>query len=143
MEYAREVNVRTESQCERDGKDGILVKASRAVSAGAILISLALLPVLPAPAASEGKEDVVLGMSTALTGPAADLGKNMKQGVLAGLDRANRGGGLNGKKLRLLALDDGYEPTRTAPNMRRLIQDEHVLAVIGNVGTPTAIAATA
>jgi ABC-type branched-subunit amino acid transport system substrate-binding protein len=41
----------------------------------------------------------------------------------------------------LIALDDGYEPTRTAPNMRRLIEKEQVLAVIGNVGTPTAIAA--
>ena len=87
------------------------------------------------------KEEIVLGMSTALSGPAADLGKNMSQGVLAGLERANRAGGVNGRTLRLIALDDGYEPTRTAPNMRRLIQQEHVLAVIGNVGTPTAIAA--
>jgi branched-chain amino acid transport system substrate-binding protein len=43
--------------------------------------------------------------------------------------------------LRLIALDDGYEPARTAPNMRRLIEEDGVLAVIGNVGTPTAIAA--
>ena len=83
------------------------------------------------------KEEIVLGMSTALSGPAADLGKNMKQGVLVGLKRANRAGGVNGRTLRLIALDDGYEPTRTAPNMRRLIQQEHVLVVIGNVGTPT------
>jgi len=69
------------------------------------------------------------------------LGKNMKQGVLVGLERANRAGGINGRSLKLIALDDGYEPTRTAPNMRRLIEQERVLAVIGNVGTPTAIAA--
>ena len=87
------------------------------------------------------KREIVLGMSTALSGPAADLGKNMQQGVLAGFERANRAGGLNGQKLRLIALDDGYEPTRTAPNMRKLIQRKKVLAVIGNVGTPTAIAA--
>ena len=89
----------------------------------------------------EKKAKIILGMSTALTGPAADLGKNMRQGVLAGLERANRSGGINGRKLELIALDDGYEPTRTAPNMRRLIEKEQVLAVIGNVGTPTAIAA--
>ena len=80
-------------------------------------------------------------MSTALSGPAADLGKNMKQGVLVGLERANRAGGIHGRSLKLIALDDGYEPTRTAPNMRTLIEQERVLAVIGNVGTPTAIAA--
>jgi branched-chain amino acid transport system substrate-binding protein len=85
--------------------------------------------------------EIVLGMSTALSGPAAALGRDMRVGVLAGLERANRTGGVNGRKLRLVALDDGYEPSRTAPNMRQLIDQEHVLAVIGNVGTPTAIVA--
>ena len=90
---------------------------------------------------SKGKKEIVLGMSTALTGPTAELGINMKQGVLLGLDRTNRMGGVAGRRLRLLALDDGYEPARTSPNMRRLIEKENVLAVIGNVGTPTAIVA--
>ena len=85
--------------------------------------------------------EIVLGMSTVLSGPAADLGKDMQKGVLAGLEHANRGGGVHGRKLRLMVLDDGYEPARTAPNMRQLIEKEKVLAIIGNVGTPTAIAA--
>ncbi|MBI3418235.1 MAG: ABC transporter substrate-binding protein [Verrucomicrobia bacterium] len=80
-------------------------------------------------------------MSTVLSGPAANLGLDMRQGVLAGLERANRAGGIHGRRLRLIALDDGYEPARTAPNMRQLIEKENVLAVIGNVGTPTAVAA--
>ena len=84
--------------------------------------------------------EILLGMSTALSGPAADLGNDMKRGVLAGLERANRIG-LHGRKLRLIALDDGYEPSRTAPNIRQLSEREKVLAVIGDVGTPTAIAA--
>lgn len=82
-----------------------------------------------------------LGMSTALSGPAADLGRNVRQGVLAALAEANRSAGVGGRLLELVALDDGYEPSRTAPTMRRLIDEEQVLAVIGNVGTPTAIAA--
>jgi ABC-type branched-subunit amino acid transport system substrate-binding protein len=61
-------------------------------------------------------EEIVLGMSTALSGPAADLGQDMRRGVLAGFERANRAGGVNGRKLRLVALDDGYEPSRTAPS---------------------------
>jgi branched-chain amino acid transport system substrate-binding protein len=48
---------------------------------------------------------------------------------------------VNGRKLRLIALDDAYEPARTALNMRQLIEKEHVLALIGNVGTPTAMVA--
>jgi branched-chain amino acid transport system substrate-binding protein len=84
---------------------------------------------------------IILGMSTALTGPAADLGLNMRDGVLAALAEANRAGGIHGRKLELIALDDGYEPTRTAPNMRELIDKRKVVAIVGNVGTPTAIAA--
>lgn len=87
------------------------------------------------------QEEILLGMSTALSGPTAELGENMKSGVLVGLDRINRRGGVNGKQVRLIALDDGYEPSRTSPNMRRLIDQEQVLAVVGNVGTPTAIVA--
>jgi branched-chain amino acid transport system substrate-binding protein len=85
--------------------------------------------------------EILLGMSTALSGPAADLGKDMLQGVVAALERANRVGGVKGRRLRLITLDDGYEPARTAPNMHQLLEKENVLAVIGNVGTPTAIVA--
>jgi branched-chain amino acid transport system substrate-binding protein len=85
--------------------------------------------------------EIVLGMSTVLTGSAGNLGNDMQRGILAGLERANRNGGVNGRKLRLITLDDGYEPTRTAPNLRKLIQKDHVLAIIGDVGTPTAIVA--
>lgn len=103
---------------------------------------LSVLLVLLVPAfALAAVEEIRLGMSTALTGPTAELGQEMRLGVLVGLERANRQGGVNGRTLRLISLDDGYEPTRTAPNMRRLIEQEQVLAVIGNVGTPTAIAA--
>ena len=85
--------------------------------------------------------EIVLGMSSALIGPAKALGQDMRRGVMAGLERANRAGGVNGRKLRLYSLDDGYEPSRVAPNMRKLLEKEKVLAVIGNVGTPTAIVA--
>jgi ABC-type branched-subunit amino acid transport system substrate-binding protein len=65
----------------------------------------------------------------------------MRTGIRAALEEQNRVGGIHGRMLRLLAMDDGYEPSRTVPNMRELIADERVVAVIGNVGTPTAIAA--
>lgn len=91
------------------------------------------------PAAGSG--EILLGMSTALSGPTSNLGLDIRRGVLAELERVNRAGGVHGRCLRLIALDDGYEPDRTVPNMRQLLEKEEVLAVIGNVGTPTAIAA--
>jgi branched-chain amino acid transport system substrate-binding protein len=105
-----------------------------------ILLTISLM-LAGAHAQTTADREIVFGMSTVLSGPAANLGNDMRVGVMAGFERANRAGGVKGLRLRLLALDDGYEPARTAPNMRRLLEHENVLGVIGNVGTPTAIAA--
>jgi len=86
-------------------------------------------------------DEIVLGMSTALTGPAADLGNGMLEGVQAALAEVERAGGVKGRRVRLIALDDGYEPERTGPNIRKLVEQEHVLAIVGDVGTPTAVVA--
>jgi branched-chain amino acid transport system substrate-binding protein len=87
-----------------------------------------------------GNPPLVFGMSTALSGPAADLGIEMSQGVRAAFDEQNRRGGVQGRSLRLIALDDGYEPDRAVPNMHTLINENEVLGLVGNVGTPTAVA---
>ena len=103
-----------------------------------VLFVLFVLSVLSTTA--HAADEILLGMSTALTGPTAELGKGMRDGFLLGLERTNRAGGVQGRRLRLIVLDDGYEPARAAPNVRRLIEQEKVLAMVGNVGTPTAIA---
>lgn len=89
----------------------------------------------------ETPRPLVFGMSSAFTGPSAQLGINMRDGLQACFEEANRAGGIRGRPLSLETLDDGYEPARTAPNMRKLIESQRVLAVVGNVGTPTAVAA--
>lgn len=88
---------------------------------------------------SHKPETLNIGMSTALTGLAKDLGKGMQLGVKVYFDKINAEGGISGQKLKLITLDDGYEPERAALNMRELIDKDHVLAVIGNVGSPTAV----
>jgi ABC-type branched-subunit amino acid transport system substrate-binding protein len=94
---------------------------------------------LGSPPTAAGGDENLLGMSTALSVPAAELGENMKTGVLAALEEANRGGGVAGRSLRLVALDDQYEPAQTGPNMLELIDDKAGVAVVDNVGTPTAV----
>ena len=83
--------------------------------------------------------EIKVGISAALTGPAEALGQGMRQGIEAYFKRLNAAGGINGNTVRLIALDDKYEPDLSAPNMYKLIDEEHVLAVVGNVGTPTAV----
>lgn len=84
---------------------------------------------------------VKLGMSTALTGFTAHLGGNVRTGVVVALDEYNEGRMADDSKFCLIAKDDAYEPALTLPNMLSLIEEDKVLAIIGNVGTPTALAA--
>jgi len=100
-----------------------------------VLLSLALIAAA-APAADA--DEIKVGMSGALTGPAQALGKGMKAGIEAYFARVNAAGGVDGKSLRLVALDDGYEPRNAGANMHKLIDEEKVFAVLGNPGTPTA-----
>jgi ABC-type branched-subunit amino acid transport system substrate-binding protein len=87
------------------------------------------------------KDSIVLGQSVALTGAAAQLGIQMRSGVKAYFDYVNERGGVNGRKLELITLDDGYEPARTVPNTKKLIEEDKVFALIGYVGTPTSLPA--
>jgi len=51
----------------------------------------------------------------------------------------NTAGGVNGQHIKLITLDDAYRPLEAAKNMRQLINEEEVLAILGNTGTPTAV----
>src|SRR6266487_242424 len=95
---------------------------------------LASVPLLFGSRASRAEEsrEIAVGMSTALTGPSQALGLGMKLGVEAYFQQANEEGGVLGKTVRLVALDDQYEPLKTGPNMRALIDEQHVFAVLGN-----------
>ena len=84
-------------------------------------------------------QDIVLGQSVALSGAAAELGREMQFGAQIYFDTINATGGIRGRKIVLKTLDDGYEPTRAEANTRKLIDDD-VFALFGYVGTPTAAA---
>jgi branched-chain amino acid transport system substrate-binding protein len=83
----------------------------------------------------QGAGDIVLGMSAAFSGPSAELGRGVRIGIEAMLKRVNDSGGIGGRRLRLVAIDDSYQADPVKDNMLRLIDREQVVAVIGNVGT--------
>jgi ABC-type branched-subunit amino acid transport system substrate-binding protein len=83
-------------------------------------------------------KEVLLGMSAAFTGPAAELGIGMRAGIEACFHDVNDKGGVHGRKLSLVSLDDGYEDKQCLENMHDLLDNQKVFATIGNVGTPTA-----
>ena len=87
------------------------------------------------------ENEIRFGMSAPFTGPARELGQQMKLGVEAAFRQANEAGGVHGRQLSLVAADDGYEPDRAAETMKQLYDKHQVFGVIGNVGTPTAVVA--
>ncbi len=80
---------------------------------------------------------ILFGQSAAFSGPAAELGKEMRLGIQAAFQEQNQAGGVHGRMLDLVTLDDGYEPDSAFANTWRLINREGVFALIGEVGTPT------
>ena len=93
---------------------------------------------VPSTAQGVSDSEILLGMSAAFSGPTQELGRGMRTGILTYIDAVNDAGGIGGRKLRLIALDDGYDPDRALANMKELDRKHRVFAFIGNVGTPTA-----
>lgn len=85
---------------------------------------------------------VLFGQSAALSGPAQELGSNMRLGIMAAFHEVNQRGGVHGRMLELVSLDDAYEPEAAVTNTLQLIEEEGVFALIGEVGTPTSRSAT-
>src|SRR6478752_1410610 len=85
--------------------------------------------------------EIRFGIAAPFSGPAKELGRQMKLGIDTAFNRINDAGGVEGRMLRLIAADDGYEPTRTPEAMKQLYEKDQVFGIIGNVGTPTAVVA--
>ncbi len=77
---------------------------------------------------------VSIGCSLGLTGPLASLARELKQGLDAGLAQVNAKG-INGREIKLVALDDGYDAKRSEDNARKLIADANTVALISCMGT--------
>ena len=85
---------------------------------------------------------ILFGQSAAFSGPAQELGTNMRLGIEAAFAEVNRRGGVHGRSLELVFRDDAYEPEAAIANTVHLIEAERVFALIGAVGTPTSRSAT-
>jgi ABC-type branched-subunit amino acid transport system substrate-binding protein len=83
----------------------------------------------------EGEAPLRLGMSTPLTGTAGVYGRQLRSGIEACFAKVNAAGGVHGRRLELVALDDGYEPAVAVRNTLRLIEQEKVFALMGYYGT--------
>ena len=84
--------------------------------------------------------EIRIGTTVPLSGPAAAFGAAAKA-TEAHFENVNAAGGINGRKLKLLVMDDGYTPNRTVSQSRRLVEQDNVLMLIGQSGSATSLAA--
>jgi branched-chain amino acid transport system substrate-binding protein len=80
--------------------------------------------------------EIKIGQTQPYSGPASSYGTIGKAEV-AYFQMINEQGGVNGRKINLISLDDGYSPPRTVEQVRRLIEQEQVLLLFNSLGTPT------
>lgn len=80
---------------------------------------------------------IKLGTTQPLTGPAAPGYSKISAAMTAYFDFVNAAGGINGRKIKLIVDDDGYNPTNTATKTRELVLKDQVFAMVGALGTPT------
>jgi ABC-type branched-subunit amino acid transport system substrate-binding protein len=80
------------------------------------------------------------GLIAPFTGANKDFASELKLGVETAFAAANEAGGVNGKYLRLIVADDGYDPTRTPDIAKAMVEKDHVFGFISNFGTATSAA---
>lgn len=98
--------------------------------AGSLLASLCLCL-----ASSGASADIVLGHSGDLSGTSAALTSDYVRGMSAYFDDLNKRGGIRGEKIKLVSLDDGFNPDKTAENTKALIEKHEAVALVGFRGT--------
>ena len=89
------------------------------------------------PPLPHGVSDTEIRFGTVIpfSGVRKESARQMKLGIETAFNRVNDAGGINGRKLRLIAADDAYDPTRTLAAMTQLYEKDKVFGFIGNMGT--------
>ncbi|MGH8694726.1 MAG: ABC transporter substrate-binding protein, partial [Burkholderiales bacterium] len=108
---------------------------------------LPLLALIASPALAEKKygpgvtdTEIKIGQTMPYSGPVSAFG-TMGRAETAYFEMVNAAGGVNGRKIRLLSLDDGYSPPRTIEQTRKLVESDEVLLLFSSFGTPPNTAA--
>jgi branched-chain amino acid transport system substrate-binding protein len=109
------------------------------------LLGLAALLLIAAPALAQKKyapgvsnSEIRIGQTMPYSGPASAYGA-IGHAEAAYFTMLNEQGGVNGRRITLLSLDDGYSPPRTFEQTRRLVEQENVAFIFSSLGTPTGV----
>ena len=120
---------------------------SKSFSAFGLAVSAMVLTCLPAAAqtkvTNEGisAPEIVVGTHQDLSGPIKGWGVPVSNGMKMAVEEINAGGGVNGRKIRLVIEDSGYDPKKAVLASQKLIERDKIFAMVGAMGSPTVLAA--
>jgi ABC-type branched-subunit amino acid transport system substrate-binding protein len=127
-------------------RQALSLAGSSALATPVLATSLLATPLLATPAIAQTKQapgvtatEILIGQTMPYSGPASSYGPIGKVEV-AYMDFINAQGGINGRKIKLLSLDDGYSPPKTVEQTRKLVEEEGVGFIFQQLGTPCATA---
>src|SRR5258706_3814278 len=86
------------------------------------------------------KNEIVIGTMQDLSGPIVAFSKQLVAGMNMRVDEANASGGINGRKLKLVVEDQGYDRKKAVLATKKLVKKDKIFAMIGTIGTPTSMA---
>ncbi|MHC2158809.1 ABC transporter substrate-binding protein [Bradyrhizobium ottawaense] len=102
----------------------------------AALIGMSLLTLGAGSARAEGSAEIRIGQTLPYSGPASGFGA-IGRTQEAFFDKINADGGINGRKVKFITLDDAYSPPKTVEQTRKLVEQDEVLMMFGSLGTAT------
>ncbi len=120
---------------------------SRSLGTFGLAVSAVALTCLPASAqtkvTNEGisATEIVIGTHQDLSGPIKGWGVPVSNGMKMAVEEVNAAGGVNGRKLRLVVEDSGYDPKKAVLASQKLIERDKIFAMVGAMGSPTVLAA--
>jgi ABC-type branched-subunit amino acid transport system substrate-binding protein len=120
---------------------------SKSLKALGLAVGALALSVLPASAqtkvTNEGisPTEIVIGTHQDLSGPIKVWGVPVSNGMKMAVEEINAAGGINGRKLKLILEDSGYDPKRAVLASQKMIEKDKIFAMVGPMGSPTVLAA--
>src|SRR6476646_2665585 len=116
---------------------------SKSLKALGLAVSTLALTHLPAAAqtkvTNEGisATEIVIGTHQDLSGPVKGWGVPVSNGMKMAVEEINAAGGINGRKLRLVIEDSGYDPKRAVLATQKMVERDKIFAMVGPMGAPT------
>ena len=85
--------------------------------------------------------DILVGEYGSLTGAQATFGNSTHNGIMMAADEINAAGGIQGRKIKMILEDNGYDPKKAVLASQKMVERDKVFAMVGPMGSPTVLAA--